>query len=541
MKKHTIISALSAFALVAAAVSQPLTINAESTYTKAGKAVTFASYLRMDTDASVPAETFTYTIAPYGDTAVGYMSSTKTTGTPTIGTAVFTQNQDTYSSVQTLDPTINIQKQTNGTTNDNDGLTITSTQKYARASVTVDFSKVVFNDPGVYYYVITEDKGTDEAVDYDTKPSIMEVYASYSTDTSGNTILNIDGYVMYQSKKVVTTENGTTTTTYVIDKTTKADGFVNDYETENLTISKTVSGNQASHDEYFEFDVKLIGEKPLSTYAVDISNAESSTKVNGATNIAHTNVNTITLSSQGVATETFWLKHKQSIIIKGLPRGTEYYVNEDYKKVVTTEGYTPSVETTGDNIAGGVNKITSGTYTGKDTAGTNTNTLTLNADNSATLVYENSADTAKNKTIEGSWSQSSYNVTFYTKIGTETFSSVYSLSIDGKTLTSVGTPTINTASGFENVIITSPITSTDAVIVASAKTTAALTLDDATATLHDTYLSADTTAAFKNTKEGSIPTGIIMNTAPYAVVVLFGFAGLLIFVKKKKEDEAEEY
>jgi hypothetical protein len=58
--------------------------------------------------------------------------------------------------------------------------------------------------------------------------------------------------------------------------------------------------------------------------------------------------------------------------------------------------------------------------------------------------------------------------------------------------------------------------------------------------VEDTYLASDTTVKFTNTKTGVIPTGVILNTAPYVAIVLAGFFGIILFVKKKREETLEE-
>lgn len=57
----------------------------------------------------------------------------------------------------------------------------------------------------------------------------------------------------------------------------------------------------------------------------------------------------------------------------------------------------------------------------------------------------------------------------------------------------------------------------------------------------DSKLSTNTTVVFSVYKQGTIPTGVILSVAPYAVVVLAGFFGLIIFaIKRKSKDEEEE-
>ena len=56
----------------------------------------------------------------------------------------------------------------------------------------------------------------------------------------------------------------------------------------------------------------------------------------------------------------------------------------------------------------------------------------------------------------------------------------------------------------------------------------------------DTGIQGNTTAAFTNTREGTIPTGILSNVAlPVGIIVLgvVGAAGSIIYIKKKKSEE----
>lgn len=63
--------------------------------------------------------------------------------------------------------------------------------------------------------------------------------------------------------------------------------------------------------------------------------------------------------------------------------------------------------------------------------------------------------------------------------------------------------------------------------------------DTEAAPVDGTIVSTDLTTGFLNTRDGVIPTGVIMAVAPFAVVTLLGGAGVVTMVmkKNKKEDE----
>ena len=63
--------------------------------------------------------------------------------------------------------------------------------------------------------------------------------------------------------------------------------------------------------------------------------------------------------------------------------------------------------------------------------------------------------------------------------------------------------------------------------------------DTEAAPVNGTIVSTDLTTGFLNTRDGVIPTGVIMAVAPFAVVTLLGGAGIVTMVMKrnKKEDE----
>ena len=143
---------------------------------------------------------------------------------------------------------------------------------------------------------------------------------------------------------------------------TKSDGFTNNYAVENLTFSKTVTGNQGSKDKYFKFTVKI--ENAIAGTVYDVSygadsiestpdgNADIhiSANPNSATTCITSDVSqplTITVpEGQTEVEQVFYLQHGQSIVIRGLIEGTKYTITE------YPEDYTASATITGDTKTG---------------------------------------------------------------------------------------------------------------------------------------------------------------------------------------------
>lgn len=59
------------------------------------------------------------------------------------------------------------------------------------------------------------------------------------------------------------------------------------------------------------------------------------------------------------------------------------------------------------------------------------------------------------------------------------------------------------------------------------------------AEVNGTIASKDLTTGYLNTRDGVIPTGVIMTVAPFAAVTLLGAAGMVTIKMRKKEDDAE--
>ena len=63
---------------------------------------------------------------------------------------------------------------------------------------------------------------------------------------------------------------------------------------------------------------------------------------------------------------------------------------------------------------------------------------------------------------------------------------------------------------------------------------------DYTDAVDGTIASTDLKTSYLNTRDGVIPTGVIMTVAPFAAVTLLGGAGVVIMAMKKKRKDDDE-
>ena len=144
------------------------------TYTPvSGNAIHAEKYLVMDDEANVPNVTFKYTIKA-GKAIVGEYNTasstvklpvwagddaSKVTGAPTIGNAAFRAGQTTFEEAQ-VNENDDLKNEDGSAVKLKDKVTLAEdgSQKYARSKIEVNFSGVKFKEPGIYRYVITENR-----------------------------------------------------------------------------------------------------------------------------------------------------------------------------------------------------------------------------------------------------------------------------------------------------------------------------------------------------------------------------------------------
>ena len=209
-----------------------------------------------------------------------------------------------------------------------------TTEKYAKKTATLDFSKCNFTEPGIYRYIITE-SGTNKAVTNDEDATrVVDVYVNDDSSADGKK-LTIAGYVLHSNESDIKAGDDLGSTNANPDG--KSQGFTNKYDTSDLTFKKEVSGNQASHDKYFKFTVTIKDAVPGTVYNVNRLNAEETSKSNAATiteNAGKTNPDKLTVGTDGTVTKEFYLQHGQEITIQGIAKASKYSVTEnkeDYK------------------------------------------------------------------------------------------------------------------------------------------------------------------------------------------------------------------
>lgn len=212
-------------------------------------------------------------------------------------------------------------------------------------TATIDFTGVQYKEPGIYRYVITE-IGASKAVTEDTdRTRAVDVYV-----LNDNGTLKIGGYVFHSDEDAEAKKSDTE-----IEQDDKSTGYTAEYTTENLTFSKTVTGNQASQDQYFKFTVEIKDAVAGTVYNVDLTGADATTKTTGSNTDTHTNPATVTVGADGTVTQDFWIQHGQEITLTGLAKTTGYTITETNGDYTVT---TSTVEGTGDAVTGTTATVT---------------------------------------------------------------------------------------------------------------------------------------------------------------------------------------
>ena len=145
---------------------------------------------------------------------------------------------------------------------DKDGNPVTLSDKYT-SQFTIDFSKVTFNNAGVYSYTVTEADSKYDGIKYDTTTKDLLVFVVNKAYNKGLEVKNII---------LVDTDKNDT------DKKVKINTITNLYGTDttkdsvhDLTISKEIKGSGANLSGAFTFNVNVEGAdgEMYKVYVVD--------------------------------------------------------------------------------------------------------------------------------------------------------------------------------------------------------------------------------------------------------------------------------
>ncbi len=406
------------------ALSMPLGASAAGTQYTAGltnatdgtnpvsqNTTTIDKYLVMDVNANVPNASFDFSIAPYNSeadekaviTAASDSNLAVINGVTaqTSGTLDFKANDAANTGSATAGVVAFAQSDTSNTVtegaNGADTAVVwqdntSANEKYAKKTLTLDFSTVQFTEPGVYRYLITE-TGTNQGVTndigvttagqstYRTLDVYVEDYAGYlaakeaatAGSTSGYTAVNgkellITGYVLYDGKH----DDAPAKAGGNVEKSTS---YTNAYASQDLTFGKIVTGNQGSRDKYFKYTVvignitaentKMTVDLSLADTAVPASpNSATDTAYAGKTNPAELVADTTkTIAANGYKVETvttgeapntvttykitaeYYLQHGQYITVQGLPKETTYTITEAAEDYTAANGITDALST----------------------------------------------------------------------------------------------------------------------------------------------------------------------------------------------------
>lgn len=324
----------------------------------AGPNVKFDKYLLLKETANVPNATFEYEITHDESLAKDADLTNKKPqifegiGTPVIsnqGKAVFTPSDTKNSAAQDNTSTV----QTQGT-HAKDIVELETGWQYAKKTLEIDFTGINFTTPGIYRYKLHE---KDFEIQGISKDDTDTLYLDVYVNSDENGALSISGTVLHRNDEVLANSIDTATTFdggFGVNQ--KVTGFENRYMTQDLTLEKTVTGNQGDRSRYFEFTVEIKDAIAGSVYDVDLSDAQSSVTVNGVTK---TNPAQLTASNAGIVpATTFYLKDTQSIKIKGIAPTTTYKItevienSEGYKvtNVVSSKADTDAAYTAGESV-----------------------------------------------------------------------------------------------------------------------------------------------------------------------------------------------
>ncbi|MBQ2952512.1 MAG: hypothetical protein IJE07_03045 [Clostridia bacterium] len=231
------------------------------------------------------------------------------------------------------------------------------TNKTCTQELAIDWSNVKIKEPGVYRWAVTKSvTDTDPIGDATNNSETLYLFA-YATDNGGSLVISSVGLTHDANMSA-------------------AKGNLNDsypVQTLNLSITKNVTGNQGSRDQYFKFTVSLTSPTGSADQTYDITGHDVTVPQTAYHN-STTNVEKITVSN-GTGSVELWLKHGQTVTIKNILYGTAYTITES-----ENTDYTVKSSITGDTTG-----TTADGATASDTSLTASTTVAFTNDKQAVV------------------------------------------------------------------------------------------------------------------------------------------------------------
>ena len=350
-------------AILAASLMMSMAVPAmaESNYTAIAVSTnpTFEKYLIMDQGDTTPNLSFSFTMRPGSKISAtsGFMEvipgPTVTVGDvtyPKIADVVFDPTLGATNFGGELASTIDVGRQ------DRQNVLFEDGEKYVTQTAEIDFGGadgVKFTEPGIYRYIIEEsanEANTNAGITHDDDVDrVLDVYVT--DDGSGQLVVSSCAI----HKEVYTPHAGNNNGSGDVGQTgaslnDKTDGFTNEMSgRKDLIISNNVTGNQASRDKYFKYNVKFTGgtfndddafvvslSRTRGSNTMNYGNAEETPIGNDATIYSEMRNPTDVTGKQltGENGVDFYLNNRQYVVIRGLPADAKYTVTEnaeDYK------------------------------------------------------------------------------------------------------------------------------------------------------------------------------------------------------------------
>jgi len=203
----------------------------------------------------------------------------------------------------------------------------TEEKRTVNKTTTVNWDDVDIMQPGIYRWPVTQSVYTEH-------PYVVENPDKYPTNMNGTFWM----YMYVNSENDVLTAEYFAVSSSNVPNTAKTDDLTGETfppKANDLTLTKSVSGNQASKDQYFKFTITLTAPEgdglpgTKFTYDVEATTEGSYETTTEATAYQPSKTNpTYVDVTNGQANLVVWLKHGQSVTIKDIVYGSKYTIVE---------------------------------------------------------------------------------------------------------------------------------------------------------------------------------------------------------------------